>query len=352
MNYNQVQEGKRVMRALNDYIREETLKTIEASRARAQQDLKAATERYLEYAEQYRTHNSNKLDEELAEYTRVQEEERDRLNEEANDAFIETVKEKLPDEQTVAAIRAAGSNEEQTNNLIDIYESTPGLPVRALNALYPSKRITQESGWDRFVNSVQKGWHYFAKWFREVGWKLLTQIALDCLIAFIPGIGSMLGMLLSEGVGAVLDIIDYAKTGAERVALQRAINEGKSRGIDNWDEMFMWRSLIIILMVSVADVEGLTIDGNQLKALMATRPDFMRYMQDNEFVKDMWRCESKALELLCGEDPTTHEPDFQLYPENVDECRAAALEVLSDGRMRGFIASIPSNLKPFKNILK
>ena len=40
------------------------------------------------------------------------------------------------------------------------------------------------------------------------------------------------------------------------------------------------------------------------------------------------------------------------YPEDVDECRAAALEVLSDGRMRGFIASIPANLKPFKHVLK
>ena len=172
MNYNQVQEGKRVMRALNDYIREETLKTIEASRARAQQDLKAATERYLEYAEQYRTHASNQLDQRLEEYKQAQEEERDRLNQEAEDEFIEAVKEELPDEQTVDAIRASGSNEEYTNNLIDIYESTPGLPVRAMNALYPSKRITQESGWGRFVNSIEKGWHYFAKWFREVGLNL------------------------------------------------------------------------------------------------------------------------------------------------------------------------------------
>ena len=44
--------------------------------------------------------------------------------------------------------------------------------------------------------------------------------------------------------------------------------------------------------------------------------------------------------------------DHRLAPPLPPVCRAAALEVLSDGRMRGFIASIPSNLKPFKNILK
>lgn len=337
------------------------LKTIEAREARAQQSLKAATQQYLEYAEQFRTGASAELDRRLEEYKQAQEEERDYLNEQANQEYIDEVNAELVDDETNQLFHETAAREEKagnsgqaqvTENLLDIYNTVPALPVRAMNTLYPGKRIVQETGWDRFVNSVKKGWHYFVKWFKESGWKLLLQIAIDCLIGFIPGIGTMLGMLISEGAGVILDLLDAAKTSAERVALQRAINEGKSRGLDEWDEMFMWRSLIIILMVTIADVEGLTIDGNQLKALMLSRPVFMNYIKDDEFIKDMWKSESKAIELLAGEDPTTNEPDFQLCPQDVDECRTVALELLSEGSMRGFVASIPRNLKPFKDILK
>lgn len=352
VNINDVTEGRRVMRALDSYIREETLKTVQAREARAQQSLKAATTKYLEYTEKFRTDAGAAIDQQLEEYKAAQEAERDYLNEQANEEYLEAVKNELPDEQTKEAIYSSGSNVQYSDNLIAIYETTPALPVRAMNSLYPSKRITQESGWDRFTNSVKKGWHYFVKWFKETGWRLLLQISIDCILAFVPGIGQMLSMVISTGTSVLLDFLESAKTSAERVALQRAINEGKSRGLDAYDEMFMWRSVIIILMVTIADVEGLTIDGNQLKALMATRDDFMRYMKDDEFVKDMWKSESKAIELLAGEDPTTHEPDFQYYPEDVNECRNVALEILSEGRMRGFIASIPNNLKSFKQILR
>lgn len=369
---------------MDDYIRDETLKTVEARRARAQQSLKAATQQYMEYADQFRSTLSSGLDQTLAAYKEQQEAERDYLNEQANEEFIQTVKEELPiDELTFnllrdevnrntrlsgqltsrerwEALRSPGgvreaekkkretvkaTQEQYAKNFLEIYDSTPALPVRAMNVLYPSIRVAQETDWNKFQNSVAKGWHYFVKWLKESGWKLLVQIGVEVILAFIPGIGQILSTVVSTGTSILLDLIDTCKTSAERVALQRAINEGKSRGLDEWDEMFMWRSLIIILMVAVADAEELTIDGNQLKILMATRPDFMNYMQNDEFVRDMWKSEAKMMELLAGEDPTTHEPDFQLYPQNVDECRQAALDMLSEGRMRGFIASIPSDLK-------
>lgn len=370
---------------MDDYIRDETLKTVEARRARAQQSLKAATQQYMEYADQFRTTLSSGLDQTLAAYKEQQEAERDYLNEQANEEFIQTVKEELPiDELTFNLLRdevnrktrlltpkltpqeilearkqpggirevekkkreaVRATQEQYAKNFLEIYDSTPTLPVRAMNVLYPSIRVAQETGWNKFQNSVAKGWHYFVKWFKETGWKLLVQIGVEVILAFIPGIGQILSTVISMGTSILVDLLDTCKTSAERVALQRAINEGKSRGLDEWDEMFMWRSLIIILMVAVADAEELTIDGNQLKILMATRPDFMNYMQNDEFVRDMWKSEAKMMELLAGEDPTTHEPDFQLYPQNVDECRQAALDMLSEGRMRGFIANIPSDLK-------
>lgn len=349
------------MRALDQYIREETIKTVEAREARAQQALKAATQQYLEYAEKYRQSGHAALEAQLAEYREQQEAERDYLNEQANEEYINAVNEELPDEETnrlfndtIEKADKAGDRKwaQETENLLDIYNTVPALPVRAMNALYPGKRIVQETGWNSFVNSVNKGWHYFVKWFKETGWKLLVQIGIEVILAFIPGIGQVLSMVISAGANILLDLLDTCKTSAERVALQRAINEGKSRGIDEWDEMFMWRSLLVILMVTVADVEQLTIDGNQLKALMLSRPVFMNYMRDEEFIKDMWKSESKAIEMLAGEDPTTNEPDFQLCPQDVDECRQVALDLLSDGRMRGFIASIPKNLKPIKDVLK
>lgn len=370
---------------MDDYIRDETLKTIEARRARAQQSLKAATQQYMEYTDQFRSTLSSGLDQTLAAYKEQQEAERDYLNEQANEEFIQTVKEELPiDELTYNLLRdevnrktrlltpkltpqemleahkqpggireaekkkretVRATQEQYAKNFLEIYDSTPALPVRAMNVLYPSIRVAQETGWNKFQNSVAKGWHYFVKWLKETGWKLLVQIGVEVILAFIPGIGQILSTVISMGTSILVDLLDTCKTSAERVALQRAINEGKSRGLDEWDEMFMWRSLIIILMVAVADAEELTIDGNQLKILMATRPDFMSYMQNDEFVRDMWKSEAKMMELLAGEDPTTHEPDFQLYPQNVDECRQAALDMLSDSRMRGFIASIPSDLK-------
>lgn len=360
VNLQQVQESRRVMKVLDQYIREETIKTVEAREARAQQALKAATLQYLDYAEKYRQSGHAALEAQLAEYKEQQEAEREYLNEQANEEYINTVNEELYDEPTTKLFndtitkyaKTDPEKAKQTENLLTIYDSVPALPVRAMNTLYPGKRIVQETGWNRFTNSVQKGWHYFVKWFKETGWKLLVQIGVEVILAFIPGIGQILSMVISTGVSVLLDLLDTCKTSAERVALQRAINEGKSRGLDEWDEMFMWRSLLVILMVSIADVEELTIDGNQLKALMLSRPVFMNYMQDEEFVKDMWKSEAKAIEMLAGEDPTTNEPDFQLAPQNVDECRQAALDILSDGRMRGFISSIPKNLKPLKDVLK
>ena len=340
------------MMALDDYIRTETLKTIEAREARAQQDLKAAVTRYHEYIDQRTKDFNQDLANALEDYKEEQEMRLETANQEADQELVAELDDALPDEQTREAIRNSGSNEEYNENLIHVYESTPGLTVRLVNSMYPSKRITQESGWDKFTNSVEKGFHYFAKWFKDVGWKLILQIGLECILAFVPGIGAMASMMISAGGNALIDMLDTCKTSAERVALQRSVNEGKSKGLDDYDEMFMWRSLIIILMVNIADVEGMTIDGNQLKALMATKDDFMRYMKDDEFVKTMWSCESKMIELLAGEDPTTHEPNFQYYPEDVAECRDTALSLLSDGRMRGFIAGIPKNLKPFKQILK
>ena len=385
VNLSDVNSTRQVLRAMDDYIRDETLKTVEARRARAQQSLKAAAQQYMEYADQFRSTLSSGLDQTLAAYKEQQETERDYLNEQANEEFIQTVKEELPiDELTFNLLRdevnrktrlltpkltpqemleahkqpggireaekkkreaVRATQEQYAKNFLEIYDSTPALPVRAMNVLYPSIRVAQETGWNKFQNSVAKGWHYFVKWLKETGWKLLVQIGVEVILAFIPGIGQILSTVISMGTSILVDLLDACKTSAERVALQRAINEGKSRGLDEWDEMFMWRSLIIILMVAIADAEELTIDGNQLKILMATRPDFMNYMQNDEFVRDMWKSEAKMMELLAGEDPTTHEPDFQLYPQNVDECRQAALDMLSDGRMRGFIASIPSDLK-------
>ena len=352
VNLVNVQRTDRALTALDDYIRTETLKTIEARRARAQQDLKLATQKYTEYVDQQSKAYNEKMDQALADYKEEQQLRLEAANEDADQEFIDEIKESLDDEETREAIMSSGNNEEYNENLIKAYESTPGLAVRVVNTVFPSKRISQESGWDRFTNSIEKGFHYFVKWMKEEGWRLLLEIGLQCILAFVPGIGQMLGMVLSIGGSALIDILDTCKTSAERVALQRAINEGKSRGLDDYDEMFMWRALIIILMVTVADIEGLTIDGNQLKALMATKDDFMRHMKNDEFVKTMWSCESKMIEMMAGEDPTTNEPDFQFYPEDVAECRQVALDLLSDGRMRGFIAGIPKSLKPLKQILK
>lgn len=373
VNSQHVQESRRVMSVLDRYIREETLKTIDARAARAQQTLKAAAQQYFDAAEQFRTDATAALEQDLAEYKEQQEAERDYLNElaeeeyeeeaeAANEEFIATVNEELYDPETeklfidtINKERGERQNPEQaqrTQNLLDIYNTVPALPVRAMNTLYPGKRIVQETGWNRFTNAIVKGWHYFVKWFKETGWRMLLEIGLEIILAFIPGIGAILSMVISTSAGIALDFLETCKTSAERVALQRAINEGKSRGLDMWDEMFMWRSLLVILMVTIADAEELTIDGRQLQALMLSRPVFMEYMKNDEFVKDMWKSEAKAMEMLAGEDPTTHEPDFQLCPENVDECRQVALDLLSEGRLRGFIASIPGNLKPFNDILK
>lgn len=225
----------------------------------------------------------------------------------------------------------------------EVYQEAELLPWNAFNKKYPIKKtIRNESGWDRFVNSFVKGWHYFAKWFVETGWKLLLSIAVDVLLGCIPGVGPLLGMVARTGADVMIEVLDHAKTSAERAHLQRAINEGKSRGLDEWEEMFMWRSVMIILILGVAQREGMILeDGRQLKDLFRTRPEFMERIQDPEFLKGLWSVQSMAAESLFGE--TNGEINFEKVPEDVEDARSLALnmltECLQDGTIKGIKVS-------------
>lgn len=229
----------------------------------------------------------------------------------------------------------------------EVYQEADLLPWNALNKKYPIKKtIRDESGWDRFVNSFVKGWHYFAKWFIETGWKLLLSIAVDVILGCIPGVGPLLGMVARTGADVLIEVMDHAKTSAERAHLQRAINEGKSRGLDEWEEMFMWRSIMIILILGVSQREGFILeDGRQLKDLFRTRPEFMERIQDPEFLKGLWSVQAMAAESLFGE--TNGEINFEKIPEDVDNARSLALDMLTeciqDGTIRGINVSYVKN---------
>lgn len=242
------------------------------------------------------------------------------------------------DKPTINLLRSL--DRKHHSQLAEVYESDYLLPMNALNKTFPiKKRISDESGWDRFVNSVKKGWHYFVKWFCEVGWKLLLSIAVDIVIGCIPGVGPLLGMVARTGADIMLDILDSAKSSAERAHLQRAIEEGKSRGLDEWDEMFMWRSVMIILMLTIARDNSLIIDGEDLKVLFRSRPDFMSRIQDQEFLKSLWAVQGQAVKDLVGEDQDGN-PDFERVPEDVGEARSAAMnlyyECVESGTVFGY----------------
>lgn len=218
-------------------------------------------------------------------------------------------------------------DKKHNSQLALVYESDYLLPMNALNKTYPiKKRISNETGWDRFVNSLSKGWHKFVKWFCETGWKILLSIAIDIIIGCIPGVGTLLGMVARTGADVMLDILDAAKSSAERAHLQRAIEEGKSRGLDEWDEMFMWRSMMIILILTIARDNSLIIDGEDLKSLFRSRPEFMEKIQNQEFLKGLWAVQSQAVKDLVGEDPDGN-PDFERVPEDVAETRSAAMDL-------------------------
>lgn len=331
------------LRAEDEVIKNEQLKTIEARQAREYQAIKMLNEKARDAIEQQRQDEHAMYEEKLEEY-----------KEQVDEEYMEEVREAVKDEETVNMIKNSNKGtQEWRDNLAAIYESDQAIPLRAMFAVYPPgrKRVFNESGWDKFVNAVKEGWHKFVKWFKSVGWKILVEIGVSVILAFVPGIGTMLAMAVETGMSIALDIIDTAKTSAERVALQRAMNEGKSRGLDEYEEMYMWRSLMIIFITAMADAMDMTIDGRQLSILMRTDGDFMNRVKDNEFVKNMWACQSKLVETMTGEDPATNEPDYEYTLDDVKECRDTALELLSDARLRGLVQGLPKNLKTIKKLI-
>ena len=228
-----------------------------------------------------------------------------------------------------------------TGGMREVYTSTPLLPMNALNRQFPiRKRINDESGWDRFQNTMAKGWHKFVKWFCSVGWKILLQISVDVLLGCIPGVGTLLGMVARTGADVMLDILDHCKTSAERAHLQRAIEEGKSRGLDEWDEMFMWRSIMVVLILGVAQREGWILNGWQLGDVFRTRPEFMDRIQNQEFLKGLWAVEAMATQELFGIDPNDDEVPFEKVPQDVADARQLCYDMLDeclrDGTVRGY----------------
>lgn len=242
-----------------------------------------------------------------------------------------------------AAYRDERTLKNLTGNMKTVYENDLVLPLRAFNTKYPiQKNVDQESGWDRFANSVRRGWYYFVKWFKDTGWRILLELGASILIGCIPGIGFWLGMLLDTGVSVVLDILESAKTSAERVALQRAITEGRSRGLDPYEEMYMMRSIMVTLIVGVADMEGLTIDGRQMRRLMHSEREFVALVNDKQFLQDMWAVQAKVEEAVIGTDHND-EPRFELVPDDVAAAREMAKEMLDEGILSGLITGLKDN---------
>lgn len=106
---------------------------------------------------------------------------------------------------------------------------------------------------------------------------------------------------------------------------------------------------MILLILGVAQREGYILqDGRQLKDLFRTRPEFMKRIQDPEFLKGLWSVQSMATESLFGE--TNGEVNFEKIPDDVVQARELALDILSECIHEGTIQGI--NVRYVKDWLK
>lgn len=172
-------------------------------------------------------------------------------------------------------------------NVLKLYQRTPA-PVQEVNKKFPiRKSVAAESGWDRFKNSLGKGWSDFSSWMKKhMGW--LGGI-VNIITGFVP-----MGGLIKSAISSVGGLADKA-SGA---------NFSK-QNLSMYDILFMYRNAIVGLLFKLAIDYKVPVDTAEFKKLFHTTPEFKAYLtgsQSEEFTKAIFEAEKAAEKVITNGD--------------------------------------------------
>ena len=188
-----------------------------------------------------------------------------------------------------------------------LYMKTPSA-VQAVNQKYPIKKsVYDESGWNRFVNTLSKGWADFSKWAQKHLGPL--KFLVNIITGFVP-------------FGGVV------KTTLEKVAgiTDKVLGGKEARDLNLYDILFIYRNCIVALLVKLAIDYKVPVDTQAFKKLFHTTPEFKKYLngsEGGEFLKTLIEAEISAEKVITGKDEAE-------VPQTRKEARAQSQQYIDE----------------------
>lgn len=167
-------------------------------------------------------------------------------------------------------------------NVLKLYRETPQ-DVQVVNKKFPIKKsVADETGFDRFKNSLSKGWAEFRSWMeKHMSW--LKPIA-KTISGFVP-------------FGPVIEgILEKAVDMGDNLA-------GLKGNFSLYDIMFIYRNAIVALLFKLAIDNKVPVDTAEFKKLFHTMPEFKSYLNGNqggEFVKTLTDAVGSAEKIITN----------------------------------------------------
>lgn len=175
-------------------------------------------------------------------------------------------------------------------NVLKLYQETPS-NVQQVNKKFPIKKaIADESGFDRFKNTLSKGWNQFRMWMDEhMSWlKPIARVVSN----FVP-----FGPVIEQALEKAVDIGDKLSD----------LNGVKKGSFSLYDIMFIYRNAIVALLFKLAIDNQVPVDTAEFKKLFHTMPEFKSYLnggQGGEFVKTITEAVGSAEKVITDNDPS------------------------------------------------
>lgn len=192
-------------------------------------------------------------------------------------------------------------------NVLKLYQETPS-KVQDVNKKFPiRKSVADESGFDKFKNTLSKGWNEFRIWMdKHMSW--LKPIART-VSSFIP-FGSVIEGALEKAVNVGDSLTDL---------------KGAQKGsFSLYDILFIYRNAIVALLFKLAIDNQVPVDTAEFKKLFHTLPEFKSYLNGNqggEFVKTLTEAVGSAEKVVTGGDQSK-------VPQNRKQMQAQATELI------------------------
>lgn len=230
-------------------------------------------------------------------------------NERDPEKRIQPFEGKKPVEGTITIAKNPGSSKwpGPKENVLKLYQETPD-KVQAVNKKYPiRKSVADESGFDRFKNTLSKGWNEFRMWMdQHMSWLKPIARAVSTFVPFGPVIEQTLEKAVNIG---------------DSVADLKGAQKGK---FSLYDIMFIYRNAIVALLFKLAIDNQVPVDTAEFKKLFHTLPEFKSYLngkEGGEFVKTLTEAVGSAEKIVTDGDQSK-------VPQNRKQMQAQASDLI------------------------